>query len=112
MRDRPLLEFVEMESFTRSRTGVLTDEDLDRVVAELLDDPAAGDRIPDTRGVRKIRAARGGKGKRGGARVLYYYYLHRETVYFMYAYAKNDFEDITLEDKKFLRALVAQILEG
>lgn len=111
MRDRSLFEFVEMESFTRSRAGVLTDDDLARVIAELLDDPAAGDRIPDTRGVRKIRAARGGKGKRGGARVLYYYYLHRETIYFLHAYAKSDFKDITPEDKKFLRAMVDQILE-
>jgi hypothetical protein len=44
--------------------------------------------------------------------VLYYYYLHRETIYFLYAYAKSDVEDITPEDKKFLRALVNQILEG
>ena len=112
MSDRSLFEFVEMESFTRSRVGVLTDEDLTRVVAELLDDPAAGDRIPDTRGVRKIRVARGGKGKRGGARVLYFYYLHRETIYLLYAYAKSDLKVITPEDKKFLWALVAQILEG
>jgi hypothetical protein len=70
-RSRGLVAFVEMEPFTRSRAGILSDEEIDRLMDELQVNPEAGDIIQGTFGVRKVRAASGSKGKRGGARVLY-----------------------------------------
>jgi len=111
MRDaRSLFTFVEMEPFTKSRVGILSDEELDRVLDELQVNPDAGDIIQGTYGVRKIRVARGGKGKRGGARVLYYFRDAHEIIYLMYAYAKSQQADVTPEGKRMLRRMVDEIL--
>ncbi len=113
MRDaRSLFTFVEMEPFTKSRVGILSDEELDRVMEELQVNPEAGDIIQGTSGVRKLRVARAGKGKRGGGRILYYFRNQRGTVYLLYAYAKSEREDVSPAEKRLWQRIVAQILEG
>jgi hypothetical protein len=107
--DRRLFTFVEMPTFTASRAGVLTDEELDRVMGELQVNPRAGMVVPESGGVRKIRVARGGKGKRGGGRVLYYFADAKGTVYLMFAYSKSDQADVTPEQKRMLRTVVTRI---
>jgi hypothetical protein len=66
----------------------------------------AGDEIPGTGGVRKIRFAASGRGKRGGARIIYY-----ETIplYALLAYAKSDQVDMTPDEKRTVSALAAAI---
>jgi hypothetical protein len=108
--ERSLIAFVEMSSFTKSRVGVLSDDELDRVQEELQVNPEAGDVIQGTSGVRKLRVARAGKGKRGGGRVLYYYFDERETVFLLYAYAKNQQEDVSPAEKRLWRKIVDHIL--
>lgn len=111
MRDaRSLIAFIEMPSFVKSRDGILSDAELDRVQAELQVNPEAGDIIQGTSGVRKLRVARAGKGKRGGGRVLYYYFDERETVFLLYAYAKNQQEDISPAEKRLWQKIVDHIL--
>jgi hypothetical protein len=60
-----------------------------RCAAELFSDEAAGDLIPGSRGLRKLRVPLPGRGKRGGARVIYYHWARKEQCYLLYAYAKN-----------------------
>jgi hypothetical protein len=108
--ERSLISFIEMPTFTRSRVGILSDEELDRVQAELQVNPEAGDVIQGTFGVRKIRVAHGGKGKRGGARVLYYYVDARMTIYLMRVYAKSKQVDVSPGEKRALRMVVDAIL--
>jgi hypothetical protein len=67
--------------------------------------------IPGLGGVRKARAARGGRGKSGGARVLYYALTRRGAIYLLFAYAKSVQEDIDEDQKKTIRALVAALEE-
>jgi hypothetical protein len=80
-----------------------------RAELEIAADPLAWPVIPGLGGVRKARAARGGRGKSGGARVLYYVVVRRGTIYLLYAYAKSVQEDIDEDQKKTIRALAASL---
>jgi hypothetical protein len=71
--------------------------------------PEAWPVVPGTGGARKARIARGGKGKRGGARVIYFAWVARDTLYLLDVYAKNVKDDLTDADKKDLRRLIAAI---
>ena len=67
--------------------------------------------IPETGGVRKVRWARAGGGKRGGARVIYFYHDARRPLYLLMVYAKARQENLTPDQKKAVRMLAA-ILKG
>jgi len=69
-------------------------------------DPTAGDLIPRSGGLRKIRMPLPGRGKRGGARVIYYWVGARSQIYRLLAYAKNVQENLTEAQLKVLRELV------
>lgn len=68
-----------------------------------------GDIIPETDGLRKIRWSSSGHGKRGGARVIYYYYDRENPIYLIYAYPKNVKENLTEKEKQIMRQLVGEI---
>ncbi len=80
-----------------------------RAELEIAADPTAWPVIPGLGGVRKARAARGGRGKSGAARVLYYVVSRRGTIYLLYAYAKSVQEDIDEAQKKAIRALTVTL---
>ena len=65
--------------------------------------------IPGTGGIRKLRWARPGRGKRGGIRTIYFRHAGPEAVYLLTAYAKADRDDLSAADKKVFRQLVAAI---
>ncbi len=72
-------------------------------------DPGAVPVIPGTGGIRKLRWAGSGRGKRGGIRTIYYFHVGPEAIYLLTAYAKADQDDLTPGDKKVWRKLVAAI---
>lgn len=84
--------------------------DMVRVEAEIA---VAPERHPVVKGigVRKARIALPGRGKSGGARVIYFVYLGA-TLYMMFAYPKNEQEDLTPDQRKALLALVSGIVKG
>lgn len=88
---------------------LLTDEDLHELEDELLADPRRGTTIPGTGGFRKLRVAAEGRGKRGGARVVYYYVDRRGTIYLITAYPKSDQEDLTEAEKRALRSIARRL---
>jgi hypothetical protein len=106
-----LLTFVETSVFTRRMGALGLEESLRGLQLELLDNPEAGDVDPGTGGLRKIRLSdpTRGKGKRGGARVHYLWLPHRGRIYLMFVYGKNEASTLTSDQKKKLRAVVAQI---
>lgn len=61
--------------------------------------------IEGTGGLRKIRVAAKGKGKRGGARVIYYYVSDAAQIRLLLIYAKNRKNDLTDDEKRILRRL-------
>lgn len=112
MRDpSELLSFIRLPSFERSAKGLLDEAAIDELEETLLDDPRAGDPIAATGGVRKLRVALPGRGKRGGARVIYYYRKARGRVYLIYVYPKNQQANLTDEQKKEMRKLTKALDE-
>jgi hypothetical protein len=71
--------------------------------------PTAWPVIADTGGARKARAARGGRGKSGGARVIYYVVTHRGVLYLLDVYAKSAKEDLSDAEKHEIRKRIAAI---
>ncbi len=87
----------------------MVEEDQYRQLQEtLVARPDAGDLIPRSGGLRKIRIAASGRGKRGGARVIYYWVVAKNQIYMLLAYAKNAQDDLSEDQLKTLRALVRQ----
>lgn len=100
--------FIETPVFTRQIKELVDDEDYRALQALLVANPDTGDLIPRSGGLRKIRLAVAGRGKRGGARVVYYWVNARSQIYMLLAYAKNVQEDLTDAQLRIMRALVKQ----
>lgn len=106
---RGLFEFVFLPSFERTAQGVLSPEDIRELELTLLQEPRAGAVMRDTGGVRKVRASIQGRAKSGSARVIYLYVERREKIYFLLCYPKNEQGNLTPEQKRRVRQLVAQL---
>jgi hypothetical protein len=104
-----LLTFVETTTFTRLVADVVSDDDYAEFQRELSRHPEQGDLLKGCGGVRKIRLAARGKGKSGGARVIYLYLRHRERIYLLYLFTKGDAANLSADGKKIMRELAQQI---
>ncbi len=105
-----VLAFRETSLFTRRLVERLTDAEYLELQAALILQPELGDLIPNTGGIRKLRwrETGRGKGKRGGVRVIYYWYAAGSLIYFLHIYSKSEQADLSGDEKKALRKLVAQ----
>lgn len=74
--------------------------------------PAAGEVIRGTHGLRKLRWAASGRGKRGGARVIYYLQASADRIYLVYGYVKAEQENLTPQQLKLLAALMKEVDDG
>jgi hypothetical protein len=101
--------FIELPLFQKYLK--LTDEELAAVQDDILENPNRGDLIPGGHGLRKLRAAIGGRGKRGGARVIYYVWNEQDRCYLIFAYAKNVQGDLTPAQLKTLAGVMAKELD-
>jgi hypothetical protein len=72
-------------------------------------DPEAGDLIPETGGVRKVRWSRSGTGKRGGVRVIYFYHNDERPLYLLMVYAKARRENLSSQEKDMVRNLAVRL---
>lgn len=102
--------FYETDIFTARIVELISDESYLELQALLVADPEAGDLIPKTKGLRKIRWMGSGRGKRGGIRVIYYLVCHEE-IFMLYAYPKNRESDLSPRHLQLLRELVETHLE-
>ncbi len=89
----------------------MDEEERGALVDYLARNPLAGDLIPGTGGVRKLRWALEGRGKRGGARVVYYYHSAAMPIFALTAYAKNERDDISQADRNDFRRLTGLLVE-
>lgn len=99
--------FIETPVFTRRALDLLDDESYARLQIQLVRDPCRGPVIEGTGGIRKIRIAANGRGQRGGARVIYYHFTSESRIALLLIYAKNEQPDLTPEQAKALKAVVA-----
>ena len=94
----------------KKASAIFDDEELATLIAFVAANPEAGRVIPETGGIRKLRWAARGKGKRGGARVIYYFRNESFPVYLLSAYAKSEKSDLSKTERNALRKLVPQLL--
>jgi hypothetical protein len=103
------LTVVEMPQFARQADDIWSDAERHEFVDFIARDPEAGDVIPDTGGVRKVRWRRQGTGKRGGVRVIYFYHNPAMPLFLLMVYAKSMREDVTPEAKRAVTEFAARI---
>jgi DNA-binding transcriptional regulator YiaG len=100
---------VETETFLERAKTILTESDRAGLVHYLASNPEAGQLIPGTGGARKIRWALPGRGKRGGARTIYYYHNESIPLFILDIYTKNQKSDLSEADKHSLKWILSQI---
>ena len=103
--------FIEAPPFERVRQSYLDDDEYRLLQTTLMANPAAGDLIRGSGGIRKIRWAAAGTGKRGGLRVIYYWITRTDHILLLTMYRKSEVSDLTPLEVRALRALV-ESLEG
>lgn len=102
--------FIETPIFTKRITQCVNDEGYHRLQVNLAEHPDAGELVRGSGGIRKIRCAASGRGKRGGARTLYYWDV-QDKIYMIFCYLKNELEDITPAQLKAMGNLVEENLK-
>jgi hypothetical protein len=102
------MRFVETPVFTAALRRHLSDEVYRALQLALLLRPEQGPIIPGSGGLRKLRWATAGHGKRGGLRVIYFWAPSEEAFYMLYVYAKNEQGDLTHAQVKVLGQLVRE----
>ncbi len=85
---------IETPIFRRYAAEIWHPVELEEFVVWIANNPQAGDVVPGTGGLRKVRWSRGGMGKRGGARVIYYNALGDGEIWLLMAYTKAKFDNL------------------
>jgi hypothetical protein len=101
-----MIAVVETEEFLADVKSVLSESEHDALILYVARHPEAGDLIPETGGLRKLRWAAKGRGKRGGSRVIYYFRNLDVPLFLMAIFAKNVQTDLSPAERK---ALVRQL---
>ncbi|MBE5316482.1 MAG: type II toxin-antitoxin system RelE/ParE family toxin [Xanthomonadales bacterium] len=100
--------FIETSAFTRRVKELLNDDEYARFQTELACNPSAGAVIEGTGGLRKVRVALAGGGKRGGARVIYYHLDAAAQIRLLLIYSKSESDDLTAAQKAALKRLIEE----
>ena len=106
--------FVELPAFAKYRADYLDDEGFRGLQQSLLKNPEAGDVIEGAGGLRKLRHGdqRRGKGKRGGLRVIYYWWDGGRQFWLFTLYDKDEMENLNADEKKALKGMLKAELEA
>lgn len=100
------MQFIETRIFTQQVTALLKDDEYSQLQVMLAMLPDSGPVIPSSGGLRKLRWSIGGRGKRGGVRVIYYWINRKDQILMLYMYPKNVQDDLTPQQLKTLREIV------
>ncbi len=100
-----ILQFIESSVYAELIDDLLSAEEHRQLQLHLLEQPDRGDIIKGSGGMRKLRWAGSGRGKRGGIRVIYYLW-RGDTAFLLFAYPKNQQEDLTPSQAKVLKNLI------
>jgi mRNA-degrading endonuclease RelE of RelBE toxin-antitoxin system len=100
--------FIETSIFTRQVLDLLADEEYRELQKVLVNRPNAGSLIVGSGGLRKIRWAKQGRGKRGGVRVIYYWAVSSEQILMLFVYPKSERDDLTPTQIKVLKQIVEE----
>lgn len=104
------MEIIRTSAFTKAIAKLKVSEvELEALESEIATKPQSGDVIQGLKGVRKIRFAYGGKGKRGGGRCIYLVLAVEDTIYLLLAYGKAQQSDLSQEQRKVVLALIEEL---
>lgn len=106
-----LVAVIESPLYLARAEKLMSEDERAQVIDMVAADPMAGVVVKGTRGLRKLRIPLQGRGKRGGGRVIYWFYTELCPIVLMKVFAKNEAGDLTGEDRKQLMAL-SEILFG
>lgn len=106
-----MITIAEVPEYIRQAEKLLTPEERQDIVSYLAAHPRSGDLIEGTGGIRKLRWGRGGRGKSGGVRVIYYYHSEVMPLYLLTLFAKNEQANLSKADRNCLAKLVDVLVE-
>lgn len=106
------LTVVEFRTFVAHAAAIWSDDERYAFIDYIARNPAAGVVVPGTGGVRKVRWAASGRGKRGGARVIYYYHSLALPLFLLTVYTKGVQEDLSPRQKVEMRTLAKTLAEA
>lgn len=104
------LTVVELPEFIRRSERLLSDDERLELISLLAKKPSAGVLIKNTGGIRKIRWARKGSGKRGGLRVIYFFFNSSMRIFLLTVFKKADITDLTAQQKQVLKKLTVHLI--
>jgi hypothetical protein len=102
---------VETPEFIGRAKKLMPDREREELIDYLSANPEAGDLIPGTGGVRKVRWGLEGRGKRGGARVIYFFRNADMPLFLLTAFAKNERTDLSQAERNDLRRLTKHLTD-
>lgn len=105
-----MITIAETEPFQKKITKLLAPEEKIELVTYLAANPSAGDLIQGAGGIRKLRWARGTRGKSGGVRVIYYFHSDIMPLYLLAAFGKNEKANISASEKNQLAQAVSHLV--
>ena len=97
---------IETSIFSKIISGLLSEEEYRELQNNIVESPSVGDIIKGSGGIRKLRFKGSGRGKRGGTRIIYYWATSEEKVFMLYAYLKEDADNLTKDQLVILKRLV------
>ncbi len=105
---------IETKAFSKEIANLITANsllqgDYDTLKKELAENPDKGDLLAGTGGIRKIRLKSSSKGKSGGFRVCYFYYVPGEAIYLLFIFQKSEQENLSAAQKKALKNITDAI---
>lgn len=108
----PPITVVEMPLFKNEAHRLMSDDERDEAIYFLATNPEAGDEIPGTGGVRKVRWAREDGGKSDGYRIIYYFYNETAPLFALSLYPKNEKSNLTQGEKNTMKKLVKILVDS
>lgn len=102
------MEFIETRLFSKKLPAYLADDEYQALQEYMLDNSDAGDVIKGSGGIRKLRWALQGKGKRGGIRAIYFLAVAENRFLMLTLYAKSELENLTTHEIKLLKRIVEE----
>ncbi|MBS3920930.1 MAG: hypothetical protein KG012_18820 [Deltaproteobacteria bacterium] len=97
---------IETPIFTRRIQAFFSEEEYRILQIQLVNKPDSGKIIRGSGGLRKLRWSAGGHGKRGGIRIIYYWFVSHDTLLLLFAYPKSEQEELTPRQLKRLKKVV------
>lgn len=97
---------VETKQFISAANRLIGESERLELITSVASNPESGSIMPETGGVRKMRWAAKGKGKRGGVRVIYYYRHDRLPLFLLDMYAKNVKANLTKPERNAMKKLI------